>query len=191
MMTIGVLSRGAALAAVVSVLAGCSTVGDMSPGAVMSGGRDLAKEQESAELFRPVEVCPQVQVRDGTQVMPVYERGKQDDPSALRFQATVSKFSRDCRTSEVGTAVRVGVAGRLLAGPSGATGQVNLPVRVVLVRNGDEVLYSELHVIPAEIAPGTAATNWSKIVENVVVPPDAGQSRYVIYVGFDETGAKS
>lgn len=190
MKSIGVLMKCAALAATVAVLSGCSTASDMSPGALLSGGRDPVKEQEAAEIFRPVEVCPQVQVRDGTQMMPVYERGRQGDPAGLRFQATVGKFSRDCRTSEIGTTVRVGVAGRLLAGPSGATGRVDLPVRVVLVRNGDEVLYSKLHLIPAEIAPGTAATNWAKVVDDVVIPLGTGQSRYVIYVGFDESGAK-
>lgn len=182
--------RGAAVASL-AALSACSSNGgdtDMSAGALLSGGRDVAAEQVAAQRFAAVSVCPEIQVRDGTQLLRIFERGKEDDLTAVRFQGSVQKFARECRTdgSTGATSVRIGVAGRLLAGPSGATGTVTLPVRVVVVRNGDDVIYSKIFKVPATIAPGTSAATWAQVAEDVVIPADRSDGRFVIYVGFDE-----
>lgn len=170
-------------------LGACSS--GMEPGALLAGGRDTAKEAEGLQRYAVVAVCPEVQVRDGTQMLQIFEKGKQDDLTAIRFQATINKFARECRTDGIGnTTIKVGTTGRLLAGPNGATGSVNLPLRVVLVRNGDEVLYSQIQTVAATIAPGTAATDWVSIVDGITVPADKSAGRFVIYVGFDESGQK-
>ncbi len=118
----------------------------------------------------------------------VFDKGKEGDYSAVRFQGTIRKFARECRTDASGTTtIKVGVAGRLLAGPNGATGAATLPIRVVLVRDGDEVLYSKLYPLNVTIAPGSAAADWDLVAPDVVVTGDKSQGNFVIYVGFDET----
>lgn len=188
---VSLVMRGAVLAVAIA-LAGCSSVSDggLSPGNLVAGGKDPAAEQKALQEFAVVAVCPKVQVRDGTQDMRVYERGKEGDLAAIRFQATIGQYARECHTDPMSgvTTVKVGVAGRMLAGPSGATGSASLPLRVVLLRNGDEVLYSQLIPLEATIAPGTAATDWHRIVEGITVPADKTNGAFVIYVGFDETG---
>jgi hypothetical protein len=176
-------------------LSACSSFSgqDMNPAVLVTGGRDIAKEQETAEKFAVVAVCPEIQVRDGTQLLRIYERGMDGDNNALRFQGTVQKFARECRTDPAtgATTIKVGVAGRLLSGPKGATGAVNLPLRIVVVKNGDELLYSELQPVAAEIPTGQSAMTWSKVVEGIVIPAEPVQSRYIIYVGFDEVALRS
>ena len=185
----GMRGARAALVALVAVLPACSSMGDtdMSPGAILSGGRDLEAERRTVEQFAVVTVCPEIQVRDGTQMLRIFERGRQDDMSAIRFQATVQKFARECRTDPATgvTSIKVGVAGRMLSGPSGATGTVNLPLRIVLVKNGDEVLYSQLHPTAAEIPAGQASVLWTQVVDGITIPQQP-EGRYVIYIGFDE-----
>lgn len=177
--------RGLALGVAAS-LAACSSTPNLNPGALVSGGRDLEAEQRSLAEFAPIEVCPEVQVREGTQTLTIYERGRQGDMTAVRFQGTLTKFARDCRTAAGATSIRVGLAGRLLSGVTGATGSVDLPIRVALVKNGDELVSSELIKVPATISPGEAQVLWTRIVEGITIPSSQAQARYIIYVGFDE-----
>ncbi|WP_133121833.1 hypothetical protein [Pleomorphomonas carboxyditropha] len=191
MVSVGFSGKILTALALATALSACSSGGGFSPRSWISGGPDAKAEQETLEKFAPVAVCPDVQVRDGTQMMAVFEKGKEGDYSAIRFQGTIRKFARECRTDVSGTTtVKVGVAGRLLAGPNGATGAATLPVRVVLVRNGDEVLYSKLYPLDVTIAPGSAAADWDLVAPDVVVAGDKSQGNFVIYVGFDESKKK-
>ncbi|WP_181699278.1 hypothetical protein [Chthonobacter albigriseus] len=186
---LGVVRSGAVLLAM--VLSACSSVPNLNPAALVTGGRDLEAEQRSLQEFAPIEVCPEVQVRDDTQVMHVYERGRQGDPSATRFQATITKFARDCRTAMGSTSIRVGLAGRLLSGRTAATGTVELPIRIALVKNGNEVVSSQLIRVPATINPGEASVLWTRIVDGITIASAEANARYVIFVGFDEGAPKS
>jgi hypothetical protein len=182
-----VLRGGVVLAAV--LLAACSGGSDMdmSPGAIVSGGRDVAKEQETLRRFAAVQVCPEVSIREGTEALRRYERGKQDDPAALQYQGTLRTFARECQpTADGGTVVRVGVAGRLISGPTGYTGPATLPLRVVLVKNGSEVLYSQIHPVAATFGPGQASLPWSQVVEGITIPVQDGTGSIRLYVGFDD-----
>ena len=192
MMSVGMRGKILSALALGMMLSACSSGGEgITPRNLIAGGPDPKAVEESMARFAPVAVCPQIQVRDGTQMMAVFEKGKEGDYTAVRFQGTIRKFARECTTDASGTTtIKVGVAGRLLAGPNGATGTTNLPVRVVLVRNGDEVLYSKLYPVSVSIPQGAAAADWDVVAPDVTVPGDKSQGNMVIYVGFDESGKK-
>lgn len=190
----GFRAWGMALVVVAVGLAGCSSgTPDVDPASLIGAARDPAAEQAALEKYAAVTVCPPVQVRDGTQLFRVFERGKENDLTGVRFQASITKFARECHTDRAtgATTVKVGVAGRLLNGPNGATGAATLPLRVVLVKNGDEVLYSQLRKVTATIAPGGSGVTWTEVVDGLAIPPTAAEANYVVYVGFDEGPAKS
>lgn len=183
------LMRVVALAgAVMGAACSSGAFGDLSPRQLI-GSTDKEAEQKALEQFAAVAVCPEIQVREGTQLLRVFEKGKEDDPAAIRFQATIRKFARECHTDPTThvTTIKIGATGRMLAGPNGATGAVVLPVRFVVVRNGDEVLYSQLAPTEATIGPGMDAVEWTQIVDNVSIPLDKSTGGLVIYVGFDES----
>jgi hypothetical protein len=177
--------RGAA-ATMFLALAACSGGSDFSPGALMSGGRDVAAEQASAETYAVTAACPRVTIRQGTQTYPIYEPGRENDPAGVRFQATLARTARECRTDASGTTtVRVGLAGRMLAGPSGATGDATLPVRVALVRNGSEVISSTLHQVSTTVTATEPSVAWTLVDDTVVISPADATSSLDIFVGFD------
>ena len=191
MISVGFSGKILSALALATMLSACSSDSGVSPRSLVSGGTDPQVEQETLERFATVAVCPEVQVRDGTQMLAVFEKGKEGDYGAVRFQGTIRKFARECRTDASGTTtIKVGVAGRLLTGPNGATGATTLPVRVVMVRNGDEVLYSKLYPLKVSIAPGTAAADWDFVAPDLVVTGDKSQGNFIIYVGFDESKKK-
>ena len=105
-------------------------------------------------------------------------------PQQLRFRATISEVARECNTAGPFLNIKVGVRGRYLSGPKGETGQFAMPVRVA-VTQGDSVLYSKLHQIPAEILPGRSNGTFS-YVDNEISIPQPDRENVIIYVGYDE-----
>lgn len=173
------------------LVSACSSgaLGDFSPKRLVGGAPDPEADKAALERFAPVAVCPEIEVRDGTQLLRVFDKGKDGDPNAIRFQAAIRKYARECHTDAASgvTTIKVGVYGRMLAGPSGATGSARLPLRVAMVRNGDEILYSQISETEANIAPGTAATDWNLVVDGITVPGDKTTGNFVIYIGFDDS----
>ena len=88
--------------------------------------------------------------------------------------------------------IKVGVAGRVLIGPLGAPGAVDVPLRYAVVREGPEprVIVTKFKRIGATIAPGHTRAQFTDIEEGLRFPlPSAAElAAYVVYVGFDEVG---
>ena len=173
---------GVALA-VVMTIAGCSGSGSNDGGGSSKGvvgsffQAGVEPKEIDPELIRPALVCPEVAVQLGTQSL---RRTDGDGATApLRWQASITKTARECRTVEGGTAVRVGVSGRVVNGPAGSAGRIELPLRIA-VREGRETTYSKLHKVTVERAG--ASEPWAFVDEAIVVKnPRAAE----ILVGFD------
>jgi hypothetical protein len=139
-------------------------------------------------LQDPRAYCPKTVLRAGTETYNVFpDKVKKDDPEAprlLRFRATITEVVRECNYAGEFLNIKVGVAGRLISGPSGETGQFSMPIRVA-VTAGDTVLYTKLHDVPAELPPGRPNSTF-RFVDSQVSIPKPTKENVVIYVGFDE-----
>jgi hypothetical protein len=62
--------------------------------------------------------------------------GKQPVGNDLRYQATISKIARECSVTAGQITARIGIQGRVIAGPAGAPPSVQVPVRVAVVQAG-------------------------------------------------------
>lgn len=174
---------GFGLSGFILAVAGCQASDTTSKVADVSTGQlqpPSARIQES-ELRA---YCPAVTLRDGTTVMRTYAKGGQDDPQKLAYQASISDVTRSCSRSDSQMTINVAAAGRVVTGPAGAAGSVTLPIRIVVVR-GEEVLYSQLHKYPVNIANPSAATQYVFNDPNVAIPlPEPGTVQ--VFVGYDE-----
>ncbi len=133
--------------------------------------------------------CPRTVLRDGTETYRTFANGvKKTDPDAmasLEFQFTITKVVRECNYTANNLNIRVGVRGQVINGPTGAFGDVNVPVRVAVVDNAQNVLYSQLNQVPVSIPPGGSNARFSFVDSNLNFPvPD--KPNMIIYVGFDE-----
>ena len=98
------------------------------------GGR--GKVSETAPDGTEVD-CPVVKIRAGASTYGVAPPGKQPVASELNYQATITRTARDCRRTPNGQIVaRIGIQGRVIAGPAGAPETVEIPVRVAVVQAG-------------------------------------------------------
>ena len=117
--------------------------------------------------------------------------GGADDPSALglRYQVTIGRTARECLVRGNMLTIRIGMEGRIILGPAGAPGQVEIPIRYALVQEGPEpkMITTKLHRVPVVIPPGQGNLSFTHVEEDLTVPmpPTSELDVYVIYIGFD------
>lgn len=179
------VSRGILAASLLMVLAGCNAG---NPGGALSSAADKPAAAPATAAAPMVQgFCPTIALRDGTAYHRVYAKGGQDDPAKVVYQASLADTTRSCARSDTKMTVTAMVQGRLVAGPEGKAGPVNLPIRVA-VTDGDKVLYSELTQFPVTIADVAQATQFV-FTKDVTIPGDVGGLTKV-HIGFDEGPVK-
>lgn len=138
--------------------------------------------------------CPMVDVRQGASTLPVYGSGAADATN-LRYQATIAQMARECTFGGATLTIKVGVQGRILLGPIGGPGQLDVPLRMALVQEGPEprTLWTKLQKIRVNIPPGQPHVTFTHVEEGVTVPKPrpAELESYIIYVGFDQANVKT
>ncbi len=181
--------------ALVMTLAGCGTVGNVVGSVTGGGGGSAAatdvQPSESATIAQaagaPI-ACPAVQIRSGTQGVTRYAGGRDGDASAVRHQFSILRSARDCRFQNDTLFLRIGVAGRVILGPSGSSGTVSAPMRFVVARGGVEPVYSDVQTVTVNIPPGSTSSDFDVVQSNVqvAVRTDETVGNFQIFVGFDE-----
>jgi hypothetical protein len=186
-------SIAAALAACSSTGGGSSTAtgttaGEGSTVSRIAGGLFGKNKPDDipAEYFAAKGYCPPVRIRGGTGVYTAYERGKDADPGAVRYSASIGKTARECNPTGTGLAIKVGVAGRAVGGPKGAAGDVSLPVRVVVTRADKSVAYSQLFKLGVNLQPPDLGADFQQVITTIDLPMAPNERDVTIYVGFDE-----
>lgn len=178
--------RIAGMAIATLALAGCSM------GSFLGGSSDqrFAGINTSAEQIAQgapalpaiATECPAIRVRDGAGSYRVYTGNRTTDPSALRYQGVIERSTRNCVVSNGRITVQMGAAGRIITGPALNAGQVSVPLRFVVERDGVSV-FSQLYNVPASITAG-GLNEFAHTVENVQIPYTGGET-ITIWVGFD------
>lgn len=137
--------------------------------------------------LQPAQNCPKITVREGTQQIQQFSRGRQGEQEALEFQAIIDDAVRDCQYANGILTLNVGVRGRVLRGPAGSSFSGDLPVRIAIVKSGtNDVLYSNLRRTPASITPPQASTRFGFVENAISVQANPDDRSVLIYVGFDE-----
>ena len=184
-------SRWAVLAFLGIGLAACnSTSGNKTEDAL---GLDEQADVASSETVDPVKnlrgFCPKTVIRAGTEIYRTFEGGvKAGDPdalNALQFQSTITEVVRECNYTASNLNMRVGVKGRVINGPTGLTGTLNVPIRVAVASTSQEVLYSQLHQVPVTIPEGGSNAPF-RFVDGAINLPVPDRPNLIVYVGFDE-----
>jgi hypothetical protein len=136
--------------------------------------------------------CPSVDYRQGAATMAVNAPGSDNAALGLRYQASFVQTARECAVRGNDLTIKVGVQGRIVVGPAGGPGQISIPLRYALVREGLEprTLWTKLFMVPVAIADSQLNLPWIHVEEEMTVPlPPADEiESYVIYIGFDPDG---
>jgi hypothetical protein len=137
--------------------------------------------------------CPDVKIRAGASTYAVAAPGKQAVGSDVRYQATITRTARDCNLNGGQITARIGIQGRVIAGPAGAPASVEVPLRVAVVQGGINEKTITTTVVRTTVSMGESlSVPFSVVAEDVVYPavsPDINDS-YVFYIGFDPQALK-
>src|SRR5262249_50732136 len=138
--------------------------------------------------------CPNVEVRTGAAIMAV-NAGPETLATNLRHQLTIARTARECVIVGGILKMKVGVEGRIVLGPAGSPGPIEAPLRYAVVREGAEpkTILSKVRRATAIVSPGEVYGTFVDIDEDLTfpMPPTTSEfDAYVVYVGFDPTGAK-
>ena len=132
--------------------------------------------------------CPPVKIRAGASTYGVAPPGKQPVASELNFQATITRTARDCRRTGNGQiSARIGIQGRVIAGPAGAPETVEVPVRVAVVQTGVQERVLTTKVYRTTVSMSGDGGMFSVVGEDLIynMPANLTSDSFVFYVGFD------
>jgi hypothetical protein len=137
--------------------------------------------------------CPSVSIRAGASTYAVAAPGKQPVGNDLRYQATITRTARDCTQSGDQVTARIGILGRVIAGPAGSPATVDIPLRVAVVQGGVQEKTIATKVYRTSVSmTDSGSVPFSLVAEDVVypVPQGAAGDSYIFYIGFDPQALK-
>jgi hypothetical protein len=156
-------------------------------------GSPGAEAQALAPTADPTQDCPVADIRSGASTLPI-NAGRDASPNTLRYQATIARLARECAVRGATMTIKVGVQGRVVVGPAGGPGQIEVPLRYALVQEGPEpkTILTKFYRFPVSIPDGQSNVPFLHIEEDITFPvPSRGAlEAYVVYVGFDPAAVK-
>jgi hypothetical protein len=137
--------------------------------------------------------CPPVSIRAGASTYAVAEPGKQPVGNDLRYQATITRTARDCTQSGGQVTARIGIQGRVIAGPAGNPPTVEIPIRVAVVQGGvqEKTIATKVYHTTVSMAE-SGSVSFNLVAEDLVYPVPSGATgdSYIFYIGFDPQALK-
>ena len=140
--------------------------------------------------------CPGIEVRSGAATLMIGSKPGEGEPSALdlRYQVTIARTARECRVAAGVMTMKVGIEGRVITGPAGGPGTVDVPLRLAVVEEGvnPKTIMSKFAREQVTITEGVNRATFTHIDPEISFPmpqPAAKIDAYVVYVGFDPLGA--
>ena len=169
-------------------LGACTSVdeGNITEGATVSA--PAKKEYTLEDFTQKSGYCPPIQIRTGTGAMTVYERGHDQEKDYVRYLASITQTARECTLVGNTLTMKVGVAGRVVAGPKGAAATITVPLRIAVTKQfgGTGPLYSQLFKVPITLSAPTFGANYNQVFDQVIATVGPEDRDLIIYVGFDE-----
>jgi hypothetical protein len=138
--------------------------------------------------------CPPVEIRHGASTLAIGPPGDTTTMN-LRYQGTFTRQARECTVVDGNMVMKIGVQGRVIVGPGGGVGQVDVPLRLAVVQEtpgGTRPVATKFIRIPVAIANTEQGGVFTRIEEGMTFPlptPITALDDYIVYVGFDAVTA--
>jgi hypothetical protein len=141
--------------------------------------------------------CPQVTLRIGASTLLIGSKPGQGEPSPLdvRYQGSIIRTARECHVNAGIVTMKVGIEGRIITGPAGMPGAVDVPLRIAVVEEGPnpKTIVSKFSRQTVTVANAVDRVTFTHIDPDISFPvptPAAAIDSYVVYVGFDPLSAQ-
>jgi hypothetical protein len=155
-------------------------------GATDKGPQPVAGAAPDAE-------CPYIQIREGASTLTISTGG--DSAMSLKYQGTFVRAARQCAVVAGQMVMKVGVQGRIILGPQGGPGQVNVPLRIAVVDDKPssmKTILTRLIIIPVTVGSADDNPTFTHVEDNLTfpLPSSSDLADYIVYIGFDPLAAE-
>lgn len=140
--------------------------------------------------------CPSVDVRLGAATLMIGSKPGDGEPAAmdLRYQGSIIRTARECKVAGGVMTMKVGIEGRVITGPAGGPGSIEVPLRLAVVKEGvtPKAILSKFVRIPVTITGAIDRVTFTHVDPEISFPmpvPASDIDAYVVYVGFDSMAA--
>jgi hypothetical protein len=141
--------------------------------------------------------CPEVKLRTGAATLMIGSKPSEGEPAPLdvRYQGSIINMARECHLNAGLLTVKVGVEGRVITGPAGGPGTVEVPLRIAVVHEAinPTTVLTKFTMIPVTVNNAVDRVTFTHVDPDIAFPlpqPPSKIDSYVIYVGFDPLGAQ-
>src|SRR3989440_2057144 len=130
--------------------------------------------------------CPGVTVRQGASTLSITAPGAHAGPMTTRYQVSIAQTARECAPLGGEMTMKVGVEGRVLLGPAGGPGQIDVPLRMAVVQEGPnpKTIVSKFYRLADGVSPGGTTRPPVHVAEGPPVPAPAPAGFYPHLVFF-------
>jgi len=155
-----------------------------------------AKSPQTAATGHGDVTCPPVEVRQGASTLTVTPAGEKSAMS-VKYQGEFVRTARNCTVADGSMAMRIGIQGRIIVGPTGGPGEVDVPLRIAVVQEspgGMKAVATKFIRIPVTLGPSDGSALFTHVEEGLSFPvpsPSSLLDDYIAYVGFDPLAAQS
>jgi hypothetical protein len=152
-----------------------------------------AKGLQTAAGAEPDVNCPPAEIRRGASTLTIGPPGA----LTLKYQGTFARIARECAVVDGNVVMKIGVEGRLIVGPAGGPGQVDVPLRFAVVMetpSGARAVATKFVIVPVQVGARVGNMPFTHVEEAITFPvptPAANLDDYVVYVGFDPVTAEA
>jgi hypothetical protein len=138
--------------------------------------------------------CPYIQIREGASTLTI-SAGGDSSAMALKYQGTFVRAARQCAVVAGQMVMKVGVQGRIILGPQGGPGQVNVPLRIAVVDDKPssmKTILTRLIIIPVTVGSADDNPTFTHVEDNLTfpLPSSSDLADYIVYIGFDPLAAE-
>lgn len=158
-----------------------------------SGSSDKAPQAVAGAT--PDVDCPYIQIREGASTLTINGAGD-NAAMSLKYQGTFVRAARQCAVVAGQMVMKIGVQGRLVLGPQGGPGEVNVPLRIAVVDEkpaSAKTIVTKLIMIPVAVRSADDNPSFTHVEDNVTFPlPSSSElENYIVYIGFDPLAAQA
>jgi len=153
------------------------------------------KEPQPVANAQPNVECPFLDIRQGasTLTFPPPPPDGSNEAMALKYQGVFVRAARDCAVVNGEMVMRVGIQGRIVVGPAGGAGRIEVPLRIAVVSapiTAPKTVVTRLIRVPVTIGANDDNVDFTHIEEGLSFPmPASSADPYIVYIGFDPFGA--
>lgn len=141
--------------------------------------------------------CPLIDIRSGASTLQIPPPSEdQNATMALKYQGTFVRGARECALVNKQMVMKIGIEGRIIVGPAGGPGEVDVPLRIAVVDEttaGTKPIVTRFIRLPVTVGSGTEGATFTHVEDGVTfpMPSAAALDNYVVYIGFDPLSAQA